>query len=182
MPHRGIEPVSAACRSDALPTELYPHRTSRTLTLTKSFPGAHQHIYIHLGRQTDIQTGILADVQTNKQTSRFADGVNVPSIWRETTALLWRHHLKTERTRHEVTLRDLQQTEKHVLKSLLETCCGQKEPVMKSLLETCCGQKEHVMKSLPETCCGQKEHVMKSLPETCCRQKQHVMKLLLEAG
>ena len=25
-PHRGIEPASAACRSDALPTELHPHR------------------------------------------------------------------------------------------------------------------------------------------------------------
>ena len=25
LPHRGIEPASAACRSDALPTELHPH-------------------------------------------------------------------------------------------------------------------------------------------------------------
>ena len=25
LPHQGIEPASAACRSDALPTELYPH-------------------------------------------------------------------------------------------------------------------------------------------------------------
>ena len=25
MPHRGFEPASAACRSDALPTELHPH-------------------------------------------------------------------------------------------------------------------------------------------------------------
>ena len=24
LPHRGIEPASAACRSDALPTELHP--------------------------------------------------------------------------------------------------------------------------------------------------------------
>ena len=25
LPHREIEPVSAACRSDALPTKLHPH-------------------------------------------------------------------------------------------------------------------------------------------------------------
>ena len=25
LPHRGIEPASAVCRSDALPTELHPH-------------------------------------------------------------------------------------------------------------------------------------------------------------
>ena len=25
LPHRGIEPAAAACRSDALPAELHPH-------------------------------------------------------------------------------------------------------------------------------------------------------------
>ena len=36
LPHRGIEPVSAACRSDALPTELHPHPISKSLDI-KSF-------------------------------------------------------------------------------------------------------------------------------------------------
>ena len=32
LPHRGIEPASAACRSDALPTELHPRTIKETLT------------------------------------------------------------------------------------------------------------------------------------------------------
>ena len=31
LPNRGIEPASAACRVDALPTELHPHPSSRQL-------------------------------------------------------------------------------------------------------------------------------------------------------
>ena len=36
LPHRGIEPASAACRSDALPTELTPPPPTHT----------HTHIYL----------------------------------------------------------------------------------------------------------------------------------------
>ena len=34
MPHRGIEPASAACRSDILPAELHPHTDVGTFTCT----------------------------------------------------------------------------------------------------------------------------------------------------
>ena len=33
LPHRGIEAASAACRSDALATELHPHTNSRVLAI-----------------------------------------------------------------------------------------------------------------------------------------------------
>ena len=36
LPHRGIEPAWAACRSDALPTELHPQRGTTTYTITPS--------------------------------------------------------------------------------------------------------------------------------------------------
>ena len=37
LPHRGIDPSSAACRSDALPTELHHHLDLRTRILPQSF-------------------------------------------------------------------------------------------------------------------------------------------------
>ena len=35
LPHRGTEPASTACRSDALPTELHPHPSLLKLALKR---------------------------------------------------------------------------------------------------------------------------------------------------
>ena len=43
MPHRGIEPASAACRSNTLTTELHPHPS---LTLMGDHPSIDKTIYL----------------------------------------------------------------------------------------------------------------------------------------
>ena len=88
-----------------------------SLSLSLSLSHTHTHAGRQASRQADKQTNRQASKQTNKQTGRqagrqadiqtgrqagrqtkgFADGVTVPSIWRETSGPLWRHRLQTER-------------------------------------------------------------------------------------
>ena len=61
LSHRGIEPASAACWSDALPTELHPHRsftdndmyTALTLTCSQY---RHSHVYSTYSHMKTILT------------------------------------------------------------------------------------------------------------------------------
>ena len=74
MPHRGIEPASAACWSDALPTELHPlPRTFRTKVQVHRYEG---------GRERDRQT----DRQAGRDTQRQAERQRQKDLLRETEA------------------------------------------------------------------------------------------------
>ena len=75
--HRGMEPVSAACRSDALPTELQPHPQPQHLCV---------HKFVHLSYVSKF----LCDIEPGVYFMEI--GLSVPRRSKVSSICLWHFH------------------------------------------------------------------------------------------